>query len=425
MGIFLYNDYQKELTEDIVLSITGGVEVYAEGLSGISGYGNQQSLDSTYGAVLYVNSSKLTAAFNGYTDGLSGWRKGGGLEYLHEINMDYVSIESPENTLIQPRQMNNVVDSATLNPIQQVVINRTPVAQNGALPGKFSVAENKQVQFSQGNLQYNASGNIWKFAEQQFIALKDSNKNISPTYDGWIDLFAWGTGANPTSASAPSEFTDWGTNAISNGGNEANIWHTLSNDDWKYLFFTRPNAASLLGYGKIEWFDDNTYTSTPGIILLPDNWTQPEGVTFKSSVEEGFTGNGSTKYTRGGGSQSDNEYDERSEWHIMASNGAVFIPVTGRRTNESGSIVFKNSNTGYYWLSNNSYGMYFLTDMIERTSMTASLGHGVRLVKDCQYTPAAIDNTAAEEKATKRLINGQIYILRGDKTYTVTGQEVR
>ena len=62
-----------------------------------------------------------------------------------------------------------------------------------------------------------------------------------------IDLFGWGTGANPTKNSADyndySTFTDSGTNPITNGGNQANMWRTLTNDEWNYLF----NARAKLG----------------------------------------------------------------------------------------------------------------------------------------------------------------------------------
>ena len=37
----------------------------------------------------------------------------------------------------------------------------------------------------------------------------------------------------------------------------------------------------------------------------------------------------------------------------------------------------------------------------------------------------AVDNASVESKLTKVLRNGQLFILRGDKTYTVQGQEVR
>ena len=42
-----------------------------------------------------------------------------------------------------------------------------------------------------------------------------------------------------------------------------------------------------------------------------------------------------------------------------------------------------------------------------------------------EESATGIDNTAADNGATKRLVNGQIFIEKNGKTYTVTGQEVR
>ena len=47
--------------------------------------------------------------------------------------------------------------------------------------------------FSQGNLQYQASTNTWKFADNQYDYVGSTNSNISSFYSGWIDLFGWGT----------------------------------------------------------------------------------------------------------------------------------------------------------------------------------------------------------------------------------------
>lgn len=73
--------------------------------------------------------------------------------------------------------------------------------------GAFSVSPNKLVYFSKGNLQYQASTNTWRFAENQWDYVGDAtegnvymddvkcnNSYISQTYNGWIDLFGWGTG---------------------------------------------------------------------------------------------------------------------------------------------------------------------------------------------------------------------------------------
>jgi hypothetical protein len=98
----------------------------------------------------------------------------------------------------------------------------------GALPGRFTINENgDQVQFAQGNLQYQPSTGKWRFAPNQYTVLLAENENITnPEYTGWLDLFAWGTGNNPMKLSLNDAdytiFTDWGSNPIENGGNTPN-----------------------------------------------------------------------------------------------------------------------------------------------------------------------------------------------------------
>ena len=68
-------------------------------------------------------------------------------------------------------------------------IEATPVVTSS-----FFVSPTKRVVFSPGNLQYNASTDTWRFALHQWEYIGETNKNIlSKTYDGWIDLFGWGT----------------------------------------------------------------------------------------------------------------------------------------------------------------------------------------------------------------------------------------
>ena len=68
----------------------------------------------------------------------------------------------------------------------------------------FKVSVFKSVYFSRGNLQFNAAQGThktadstaqgtWRFAENQYDIIGVDNKKISSTYDGWIDLFGWGT----------------------------------------------------------------------------------------------------------------------------------------------------------------------------------------------------------------------------------------
>ena len=53
--------------------------------------------------------------------------------------------------------------------------------EEGVLPGFFSVSETKKIRFSKGNLQYQASTDTWRFAENQwdFEGLKNENIYVS------------------------------------------------------------------------------------------------------------------------------------------------------------------------------------------------------------------------------------------------------
>ena len=82
--------------------------------------------------------------------------------------------------------------------------------KDGAILSEFSVSETKKVYFSQGNLQYQASTNTWRFAENQWdyvgtqtytqhhvdmghpihlggTVVGSDNALVSPTYEGWMD----------------------------------------------------------------------------------------------------------------------------------------------------------------------------------------------------------------------------------------------
>ena len=216
-----------------------------------------------------------------------------------------------------------------------------PSASSGALPGKFSVSATTQVQFSQGNLQYQASTSIWRFAENQYDMIGSDNSNISASYSGWIDLFGWGTGSNPTNTSTDyndySTFTDWGVNKVSNGGNTANQWRTLKSEEWNYLFYGRTNAATLFGLGSVNGVN--------GTILLPDNWILPTGASFTASTTQGLANQGEYYYDENKNHFTDNAYT-KEQWSKMESAGAVFLPAAGYR---GGTDVNVPGSYGFYW----------------------------------------------------------------------------
>ena len=237
----------------------------------------------------------------------------------------------------------------------------------GAINGLFTINENgDQVYFSQGNLQYQASTNTWRFAEHQWDyvgadwlgvvygnvfenGVQCDNNLISPTYDGWIDLYCYGTSGynhgavcyQPWSISEDnSDYyaygnstynlndqtgqADWGYNAISNGGNTENIWRTLTIDEWDFVLFTRTTTTGFR-YAKANVCGIN------GVILFPDNWDGSLYSVNNSNIDDvDFSGN----------------IINNSDWvSIFETHGAVFMPVTGTRLVHS-STSFRE---GMYW----------------------------------------------------------------------------
>ena len=257
----------------------------------------------------------------------------------------------------------------------------------GVINGLFSVSATKKVYFSKGNLRatYNGSSWTWSFAVHQYDAVGNAAANTSidgngtVSAPGSVDLFGW-VGANSaftgmaafgisnsqTNADygnvAGEALNDWGTNAISNGGNVANYgWRTLTMDEWNYVVKTRAGADSKKGAATVK--------NVAGWILLPDAWTLPAGVSFTAGCENGYTTN---TYTVG-------------QWAVMESAGAVFLPVTGRRDGSSVDTL----DVGFYWsaTSSNTYSAYnasFTSSGFsnEFNNWTRYKGAAVRLAKD-------------------------------------------
>lgn len=259
----------------------------------------------------------------------------------------------------------------------------------GAIKGKFTVNDNgDQVYFSQGNLQYIGSSDTsyWKFADNQWDYFGTSTGQNSSDQNVDRDLFGWGTsGWNPgntcfhpweTFNSAGALYgplgshnltgdyanSDWGVyNSISNGGNEPNLWRTLTRDEWGYVFDSRTTATGIC-------FAKANVNSVNGVILLPDDWNNNYFIlNDTNSKEASYSCNTITT----------------SEWSVLEQHGAVFLPATGYRF---GTSVSKAGINGYYWStsfvnSNYAYGIYvYDTNLNPQDCSNRSYGRGVRLV---------------------------------------------
>ena len=235
----------------------------------------------------------------------------------------------------------------------------------------FSVSETQKVTFSPGNLQYHPANNEWRFAPSQLDYIGDANSNCSSTYNGWLDLFGWSTSATNFGVSTSEDnndysgtFVDWGTNTI---GNDApNTWRTLTYDEWYYLRYDRTNANDLVGVAQVNGVN--------GLIFLPDNWTCPSGVTFKS----GFHSEWGLKYYAA------YQTFTADQWSKLESAGTVFLPAAGRR---DGSYVYNVQYFGYYWSATeynslSAYLLHFGSGGAGVGGFSRYGGQSVRLVKD-------------------------------------------
>lgn len=221
------------------------------------------------------------------------------------------------------------------------------------LPGSFSVSDNETVCFSRGNLFYDVSKKTWDFYnhqydcaggyEDQIISLftfgYDAVKSIVP--DGCrTDNVNIAEGLLPLSQ-------DWGS-AVGDG----KTWRTLSAAEWQHLF-SRRKASTVCGIDNAR-YAKGTVNGVSGIILLPDSYSHPSGLTSLKQINDGTAAFSYNKYTA-------------EQWAGMESAGAVFLPAAGRRYGSTVSYIGKD---GGYWSTSaqdveRAYRVYFTTDAVK------------------------------------------------------------
>lgn len=301
-------------------------------------------------------------------------------------------------------------------------------APTGAIQGLFSVSADKQVWLSRGNLQYQASTDTWRFAEQQWHyvgsqkpdnsgntggnVVGSDNQYISETYNGWIDLFGWGTsgyhdeadpynlyyqpwsttrwmvnevynewGYGPSTGmlalnlTGSSENYDWGVyNPISNGGNQAGCWRTMTSNEWTYLL-TQRQASTVNGIANAR-FARAKVANVMGLIVFPDTYIHPSGVAQPLAINESSTPDW----------EQNNYY--AADWLKMEAIGAAFLPAAGDRDQ---TTIYSPGVSGNYWSASYyssafSYYMYFSKRLLHAatTGTGRCCGLSVRLVCDAK-----------------------------------------
>ena len=182
-----------------------------------------------------------------------------------------------------------------------------------------------------------------------------------------IDLFCWSTSANNFGVfnfndewDCSGNFVDWGANKI---GNDApNTWRTLTKEEWQYVVWDRPNASSLRGTAQVNGVN--------GVMLLPDDWSCPSDIIFKSSSISLQTPK----------DYANNQTFTADQWSRLEAAGAVFLPAAGCGT------VWYVRLWGYYWSATERnadfvYVFYFFLSGMDSNSDRYT-PCSVRLVED-------------------------------------------
>ncbi len=236
-----------------------------------------------------------------------------------------------------------------------------------ALKGEFSVDAEHKVKFGAGNLRYDADASAWSFSPSQFSSIGNTSGNASVT-EGVRDLFGWGTwleDGKPMNSSTVVADYSWPAGKNTVIGSD---WKTLSNDEWSYLFFTRTTTKEIR-------YSKGVVHGIKGVVLLPDDWNGTYSFTNSNTADVAFA-----------------EISD-DDWATLESEGAVFLPVTGRRYS---GIDVDDMDKGYYWTSTpydeeQARGLRISESVVGLSMASKQLryyGYSVRLVRPVSdYAP--------------------------------------
>lgn len=160
-------------------------------------------------------------------------------------------------------------------------------------------AEGHQVRFSKGNLKQN--GSSWSFHTKQY--------DLSATQDDTErDLFQWSVASGWNSS----------TSVEGNTG-----WRVLTSEEWNYLINSRSGSR----------FAKASVAGVNGLILFPDSYVQPYGITLNYLNVVSLSSGGSANF-------SDFNSFSDAQWTQMEAAGAIFLPA-----------VHNSGGKGHYWSS--------------------------------------------------------------------------
>ncbi len=252
---------------------------------------------------------------------------------------------------------------------------------------KFKVADNKEVYFTQGNLQYigsavNDSGDpspYWRVAPDQYSYLGanqgrptsvDASSTIPANTD--VDLFGWGEVTPPFKGSTENSdyqpdlngtelAEDWATRF--NGGSPVTLYADatqaypkngtgnyccLTKDEWTYLFDNQ--------WWGLATVNMNDGTTVNGLVVVPN--VGADDTAIKSHAEGFLSKIYKSSADKGSGDASFN--DNHIYQNIIDNNGLLFLPAAGVRSDLRPNLQTTDGN--YYTASagsNTSNAFFF------------------------------------------------------------------
>lgn len=228
-----------------------------------------------------------------------------------------------------------------------VVVGESAPIPDGAIPGYFSVSDDKVIHFQQGNLYCMAGAtpddDVWEVESEQYeYHTYDSESNVWGQFGWSTPATNYGMNKSIRSTDYSGAFKDWGiAYCTSKGISPTDMWYTPSRDEWQYMIdhstMKKVRVCGVLG-----------------VAVAPDY--------FQGTIQDSYT--------------------DLESWKAAENDGILFLPYVGYRLG-AGLTFFQTY--GYYYSSTRvdnyiAYSLYLGTNKIKiENQMSRDYGFSVRL----------------------------------------------
>lgn len=294
---------------------------------------------------------------------------------------------------------------------------------------KAGIYKDSYVMFARGNMGYDGTSHAFVIYSSAYESNGNNSQYIASDWYGTWDLFGWGTSNKAvnsvtyapwmtstdkndyaktmiayTNANSSSSYKnyDWATAQRVNG-EEAGTYQTPNQEQWDYILNKRDNAAKLQGAAKVNM--------SAGYVILPDNWSNPLDVKFVPGATDPTT----NTYTL-------------QQWNIMEEAGAVFLPMFGYRngttwTNDGLGHYWASSTPRWNGEEEHQTAVQIVLggETPQVTRAPFSQGNAVRLIENKKHTLTTVtsETTVDDPTISEYDWNGRTLTKSGDYTYTV------